>query len=307
MKKQRADQFFETAETRVVDREAAMHFSHEWHLPKWITPSLADYEPLPEYLAEDRCRNKNPYVKWATTELSHAANSIITLLALKAQKTDAEAAQILARLAKRATEFLNEACVSKPELVRPLARRVRDWPVIKRKIGKLTNEEKQLFRSIQLSGDDFVENDAQAAKWQFDDAGRIAYSLIVFIRNARNCAADSMINRGSDGMVRRENIVLGLVQWHRRGARSRIRQVAKEKLKTDLSKDNCEEWWRFAEVEVLLRTYPNLLEVPELDSLVSKTNDKGDKQLYASTRKQKILRKIKSRFKSFARNSSFDM
>ena len=213
---------------------------------------------------------------------------------------------MLARLAKRATELLNEVCVAKPQLVRPLARRVRDWPVIKRKIGKLSDGEKLLFRSIQLSGDDFVENDAQAARWQFDAAGMIAYSLIVFIRNERNCAADSMINCGSGGTIRQENIILGLVPWHRRGARSQIRHLAKLKLQADLSKENWDEWWQFAEEFVLLRTYPNVLEIPELDSLAPRKNLKRNKPLCPSTREQKILQEIKSRFKSFARNSSYD-
>ena len=305
-RKKTIEDFFEAGEaTRVVvDRETVEVFSHEWHLPEWISPSLSNYEPLLEFLAKSRCHNKKPYSQWTADELDRAANPVITLLALKAVKGDSEAAQLLARLAKRATEFLNEVSGAKPELVRPLARRVRDWPVIKRKISKLSGEEKQLFRSIQLSGDDFVENDAQAAKWQLDEAGRIAYSLIVFIRNARNCAADSMINRGSGGTISRGKIILGLVPWYRRGARSRIQKLAKERLKADLSKDNWEEWWNFAKEHTLLRTYPNLLEIPELDSLVPKTNRKSEKQLYASTREQKILRKLKARFKSFARNYS---
>ena len=95
MKKQKsANDLFETGEaTRVVeDREAAMLFSHEWHLPLWTSPSLADYEPLPEFLAEARCPNKKPYSEWTADELNRAANTVIALLAIKANNGDTEAA-----------------------------------------------------------------------------------------------------------------------------------------------------------------------------------------------------------------------
>jgi hypothetical protein len=301
------DSIISGEETRVItDREVAVLFSHEWHIPLWDSPCLEDYKDLSKFLTRARHRNAKTYTKWATDELNRSADLIITLLAIKAKNGDAEAAQLLARLAKKTTEFLNEVCGAKPELVRPLARRVRDWPVIKRKVRNLSDDEKQLFRTIQLSADDFVENDAQAARWRFDDAGRIAYSLIVFIRNARNCAADSMINRGSGGTISRGKIILGLVPWYRRGARSRIRQMAKQKLKTDFNKESWVEWWKFAEEFVLLRTYPKVLEIPELDSLAPRMNKKRNKPLCPSTRKQKILSEIKSRFKSFARNFSYD-
>jgi hypothetical protein len=115
----------------------------------------------------------------------------VTLLALKAAKGDTDAAEKLALLARKATAFLTEVCESKPELLRPLARRARDWPVIKKKREELSGPERKLFKGIELGVGDFIENDPQTTKWQLDEAGKIAYSLIVFIRNARNRTADT--------------------------------------------------------------------------------------------------------------------
>ena len=239
-------------------------------------------------------------------ELHNVGNRAVTLLALNAAKGDTDAAEKLALVARQATAFLTEVCESKPELLRPLARRARDWPVIKKKREELSGPERKLFKGIELGVGDFIENDPQTTKWQLDEAGKIAYSLIVFIRNARTGSADSMIDRGSHGRIKPEKIKLGQVPDHRRGALSRIRKLASETLKQDIHNENAEAWWAFAKERVLLRNYPNLLAVPEFDALVPKTCAKTKKTLYPSTREQKILRKIKARFLSFARNSCFD-
>ena len=83
-------------------------------------------------------------------ELHNVGNRAVTLLALKAAKGDTDAAEKLALVARQATAFLTEGCESKPELLLPLARRARDWPVIKKKREELSGPEKKLFKGIEL-------------------------------------------------------------------------------------------------------------------------------------------------------------
>ena len=278
----------------------------EWRIQNWIPSGLKNYAQIPFFLTKKHSRPHEPNRTWKTGELHNVGDRAVTLLALKAAKGDADAAEKLALVARRATAFLTEVCESKPDLLRPLARRARDWPVIKKNREELSGPEKKLFKGIELGAGDFIENDAQTTKWQLDDAGKIAYSLIVFIRNARTGSADSMIDRVTHGRIKPEKIMLGLVPDHRRGALSQIRKLATKTLRKDIDKENAETWWAFAKEHVLLRNYPDLLQVPEFDALVPKTCIKTDKPLFPSTREQKILRKIKARFLSFARNSCFD-
>jgi len=275
---------------------------HEWRIPEFIAPALETDGKVPFYLTQEYCGNDKPNETWGPDALTSCARAAITLLAFKALKGDGLAAEELAILTTFSTEHLTKVCESKPQLIHPVARRSRKWPVIKEKRAALSNTEKDLFEKIKLAEDDVIENNAQASKWQFDEAGKIAYSLIVFLRNARNCTADSMINWGPPREMKQWNVVRGLVADHRRGALSKISDLARATLAYDICKSNAEEWWDFAQEHVLLRNYPQILEIEELDKLAPDKNEETGEPLYKSTREQKILRKIKSRFVSFAQN-----
>jgi len=219
-----------------------------------------------------------PNDTWETDRLHDWADHAISLIAQKAINGNADAAQKLAIFARKATMFLSDICDADPDLVRPLARIGREWPVIKEKRSKLSEDEVKLFKAIQLGADDFIENDAQTAKWQFDAAAKIAYSLIIYIREARGSSADSYYGQHGE---------------------------AAKNLKSDFNKESAQAWWNLAE-NILLSSYPKLHMIDELNGLVPTENKTSGKKLCPSTRHQKILRKLKSRFLSFARNTCFD-
>jgi hypothetical protein len=155
--------------------------------------------------------------------------TIIGVLAARSVKRDAESAQRLALLAREATQMLTAICEAKPELVQPLAQRGREWPVIKEKGSALSANEQRLFDGIQLGQADFMELGGKSAKWIWDDAAKIAYSLLVYIRNARNSTADSMINLGTFGKIERRNI--WRVPAHRHDAFGEYSEAAPKKHK----------------------------------------------------------------------------
>lgn len=227
--------------------------------------------------SKEWCGANRPNDTWKPVDIWIEGDAILSLLAQKAKDGNADAAQELARLASTATVLLSQVCKAKPELLRPLARMKRQWPVIKKKNAELSDEEKDLFNAIQLGADDFIELDAQTAKWRFDDAGIIAYSLLDYIRRARGDKA-TIFNYGPIG------------------------NLAGKKLPREFDEESAPDWWDFAK-GILLATYPEPHAIEELKNLVPVDSPKRKSP---GRLDQAIFRKLKSRFLAFARNSSFD-
>ncbi len=182
----------------------------------------------------------------------------------------------LARIAWTATVKLTEICQAKPELVREVARANRAWPVMKKKNAKLSDDEKELFAKIQLGADDFIELDPQTARWKLDDSGIIAYELLRYVRNSRASSTDSFFNYGEFG------------------------RFAKKELPADFCDDSAPDWWKVAK-EVLLFSYPKPHAVDELKNLTPAIS--SGRQKSPGRLDEDILRKLKSRFMAFARNT----
>ncbi len=240
--------------------------------------------------SKEFCGEHRPNDTWKSFELYTAGTSIIGILTQRARDGDADAALELARLAGEATEHLTKICKAKPELVLSLSRLRRAWPVIKHKKAKLSDDEKDLFAAIQLGADDFIELDAQTAKWKWDDAGKIAYGLLNYIRVSRGSPPHGFDN----------------------GAMSKF---VKEKLPRDFDDDdeNKTAWWKVAK-EIFLFSYPEPHAVQELSQLVPMAiRRKKDGRTITNPKrrspgvlKQEILSILQSRFLAFAPNKSFE-
>jgi hypothetical protein len=270
--------------------------NHSWHPLEWNPPG-SEYDK-PEIVvrrtdfavlirshawkheekfnwSNEFCGENRPNDTWKSVDLYVTGTSIIGILTQRAREGNAAAAMELARLASESTVYLNRILKTKPELVRELARVRRAWPVIKQKKVKLSEDEKDLFAAIQLGADDFIELDAQSAKWRFDDAGIIAYGLLTYIRAARASSANSTFYYGDFG------------------------KLAKGKLVKDFDDESAPDWWSFAK-DILLFSYPEPHAIEELKSLVPPNSPKRKSP---GRFKQAILRVLKSRFLSFARNT----
>lgn len=223
--------------------------------------------------SKEFCGENRPNETWKPFDLWMWGDSTIGILAQKATDGNAAAAQELARLAIEATGRLNRILIKKPELLKGLAGHFRAWPVIKHKKARLSEDEKQLFSMIGLGADDFIENDPQAAKWRLDDAGLIAYYLLVYILRARGDIACSL-NFGG------------------------FRDHAQKYLTKKFCADSASDWWNFAKA-VLLYSYPEPHTIDELNQLVSKNSVKRKSP---GRLKQAILDKLQARFLSFAQN-----
>jgi hypothetical protein len=237
------------------------------------TWSAAKEEPRINFSKEFYGENR-PNETWKLFDLWLYAHHAIQILAQKAKDGSADAALKLAALAGEATELLTQVSKAKPELVQRLARIRRVWPVIKKKNAALSPDEKHLFTAIQLGEDDFIELDAQSAKWRMDDAGIIAYGLLTYVLDAR---ADSHLAiYGEVGML------------------------AKKRLVKDFNDASAPDWWEFAK-DVLLASYPDPTAIEELNQLVKAEGNRKPKSRF----KQAILDVLKSRFLSFAPNRSY--
>lgn len=238
--------------------------------------------------SKEFCGEHRPNDTWKPFDLWMWGAATIGILAQKAKDGDGDAALELARLAGEATEHLTKICKAEPELVLPLSRLRRAWPVIKHKKMKLSDDEKDLFAAIQLGVDDFVELDAQTAKWKWDDAGKIAYSLLNYVRISRGSPPHGFDN----------------------GA---ISKFVKEKLPRDFNDENANHWWKVAR-EILLWSYPEPAEIEELSQLVPlNIRRKKDGRMIDNPKrkspgvmKQEILSILESRFLAFAPNKSFE-
>ena len=286
--------------------------NHSWHPLEWNPPGSkydtpeivvrrTDYGVLvrnstweqaknPRFdYSKKFCGENRPNETWKPFDLYLWSHSTIGILAQKASNGDGDAALELARLAGEATEHLTKICRAKPELFFPLSRLRRAWPVIKHRKAKLSDDEKALFAAIQLGADDFIELDAQTAKWKWDDAGKIAYGLLNYIRVSRGSPPHGFDN----------------------GAMSKF---VKEKLPRDFDDDdkNAKAWWSVAK-EILLFSYPEPHAVQELSQLVPMTIRQKDRRTIANPKrrspgvlKQEILSILESRFLAFAPNKSFE-
>lgn len=217
------------------------------------------------------CGENRPNETWDSMDLYIWGDSAIEILGQKAKDGNAAAAQELWRLAVHATGLLTQVCKTKPEFLRPVARMNRQWPVFKRKDAKLTADEKSLFNAIQLGRDDFVELRTGKAKWKFDDAGKIAYSLLYYIRKAREDVGSLTYGR--------------------------IGELIREKLPYDFDDEGVDEWWEVAKA-ILLSVYPKPHAVDELKNLTPATE--AGRKKSPGVIDQDIFRALKNRLKAFA-------
>jgi hypothetical protein len=221
--------------------------------------------------SKEFCGENHPNETWKARDLGIYSNAAIGILAQRADDGDANAALELALLAIVATKRLTKICKNNPELLHPLSRFERGWPIVKMKREKLSESEKELFDRLKLGVDDFVENDT-SAKWRLDDAGIIAHSLLSYIRVSRGSLPHGFDNGKITKYI-----------------------VKKLPYEFDDDEENRAAWWEVAE-EILLYSYPNPCAIPELNNLVTTAS----KRKSPGRLKQAILRKLKSRFMAFA-------
>jgi hypothetical protein len=155
----------------------------KWQFIHWKLPAIG----MPFWWRRNRTRRFTSAIAlddvnrlnrtWKVDVLVGMGQSTILSLPQKATDDDADAVQTLATLARMATIYLTEIGKAKPELLRPLAQGVREWPVVKQKNTQLSESENDLFQKIQLGKSDFV-NFNKRPQWSLDAAGKIAYSLL---------------------------------------------------------------------------------------------------------------------------------
>jgi hypothetical protein len=209
-------------------------------------------------------------------EIFWAADYLAQLLAHKAKSDDAYAAQKLADLALSATAALTNIARDKAELLRPYARESDAWPVIKSKREKLSDDEKDLFAGIQLGEDAIIELDPPTARWKWDDAGQISYSLLRRIELARAGSRHPPLDFGEIG--------------------KRAKRLPEFCDRTWLA------WWEEAR-RIFLASYPEPQNVEVLNRLVTAaTKRKSPGRIKAA-----ILDMLRCRFLSFARDTSYQI
>jgi len=244
-----------------------------WHLPAVGMPFWWKRETPKRFTSSKKNRGEDrPNKAWMADDLAEMGRSTILSLAKKARDGDANAAQLLASLARMATIYLTNVCKTNPKLVRPLARCVREWPVVKKKNTPQSDDEFFLFGAIQLGEPDFIHFKSRT-QWSLDAAGKIAYSLLWYIQNARDSSvADSKRLYGKFG-------------------------AAAKRLKGDFSDDKKDDWWNLAK-EIFLSSYPDPGAIKELNQLVVAKSNRKQSRLQPA-----ILDILKRRFKAFGRKT----
>jgi hypothetical protein len=212
-------------------------------------------------------------------ERSHdSALCEIAKLSLRAYQGNAEAAEMLARVALYATATLNRIAKEKPETFTDFATLQHAWPVIKTRREALSANEKTLFSQIKLGGAALLELDAATAKWKMDDAGKMAYRLLNHMHEHRRL----------------------LKRPHEPGDKFRLSawSAAVRRL-PDFSDESAPDWWKLARAFILEKC-PATQNVPELNALVTLPSERksGGRIRHA------ILRDLKRRFLSLARNTA---
>lgn len=221
------------------------------------------------------CGENRPNETWKTFDLWTWGDSTIGILDQMARDGNTNAAQELARLAMKATVQLAKICEATPELVRPLSRHFRAWPVIKKVNAELSSKESALFAGIQLGADDYINLDKRA-QWRFDDAGSVAHSLLNYIRYSRGKPKFGKLPHGLSN-----------------GSMSKL---VKKRLPQDFDDQSADDWWEVAE-EILLFSYPDPTVVQELNQLVKAESNRKPRSRFHEA----ILDVIKRRFLSFAK------
>jgi hypothetical protein len=261
--------------------------NHNWLPADWIKPDspriirtmsdgiLVRDRPWGERRRGDPGWRLGKKAESSSNDIYCDASAMVELLFQRSENGSAEAAMELARIASEATERLTEVGMAHPELLRPLASVRHGWPVIKIKRERLSRGEENLFTKIGLGIEALIELDPTTSKWKWDDATRIAFSLIRHIDRIRKKPHSPDWDYGKLG-----------------DAIKRLRPFTDATLL---------DWWDAARA-ILLASYPEPQQVAELSALVtSPSKRKSPGRIRAA-----ILELLKDRVRSFARNPCFD-
>ncbi len=183
------------------------------------------------------------------------------------------AAEQLARVLTEACAKLNELARKRPKIFHPFTRKhFWKWPVMKSTYQEFGDDETALLAGLQLGKDLPLRLDpkAQWGRHIEDDAGRYAWALLWYVWGARS-----------------ENNVWGFNY----GCFGKLANAL-----PPLDKTTATRWWAVAKA-ALLHTYPKLLDVPELASLVEGRKERR----FPSRLEGAILDKLRTRFLSLAR------
>jgi hypothetical protein len=217
-------------------------------------------------------RSRVPDKDSPSRDICAEAEYWMTVIQSRALSGDKQAAEELEFLASWAIGTLEDIAEDNPSLLRPYARQQIGWPVSKTMRDRLTETEKELFQRIELGADALIEMDAATAKWKGDPPAGLAIILLYYLERARS-------SKGLD---------FGAI----------CKKMKKMPRFTDESKL---AWWEVA-WSVLLETYPNPHEIPELVKLIRHPV----KPRPTPGRIKEELRKVlKARFISLAPNKYF--
>jgi hypothetical protein len=206
-------------------------------------------------------------IKPGPNRIAIEAEHLIDALLILANKDDQAAASSLVELLQRSVSRLTELVKNKPELLRRPARKSLKWPVMKSRHPLLSDNHEAILAELNLGYDLPFYFDNQS-KWQFDEFGKIAASLLLRVWRARK------ENRGlfDYGLVGRYADAL---PEFRRGP-------------------DADKWWKLARA-VLLTSYPKPEEISEFSDLVTL------RRRTRSRVREKILERIRQRFINFAK------
>jgi len=203
--------------------------------------------------------------KSGVTPIAWKAENLINVLFQLVEDKNQEAASAVAELLQKGVGQLSQVAKNNPELLRPVAQKSWNWPVMKSTHPLLSDDD---FLGNLTLGRDAPFYFDNRSKWRFDDFTRIAFSLLIWVWKARK------ENRGRFVYYEIGELADELPQF-RKGR-------------------NADQWWRLAKT-IFLFSYPKPEAIPELESLIEL------KKRTPSRVRYKILERIKQHFLNFAK------
>jgi hypothetical protein len=206
-------------------------------------------------------------IKTVPQRIASQTQELINSLFILADQGHPVAASSLVELLRGSVSRLTELAKNKPELLRRVARKSWKWPVMKSRHPLLSDDHEAIFSTLNL-GYDLPFYFDNKSKWRFDEWGKIAAYLLLYVWGARK------ENRGSVG-YRHVGKSADTLPEFRRGP-------------------NADKWWELAQ-DVLLTSYPKPEEISEFSGLVTL------RRRTPSRVREKILERIRQRFINFAK------
>ena len=203
-----------------------------------------------------------------TVAVKIGAGLNLDTLFYRAERGDEMAAYRLAELLRNACSRLSDLSKSRPKLFHKVATRSWRWPAMMSLHPLLCDDYKTVFKTLKLGADVPLELHS-SARWVWDDAADMAFALLSYLWTARSENRHKLFDYGAFGK-----------------AMDRLPKF---------TSDSASQWWYVAK-EVLLFSYPEPQEVPELAALVKAPS----KRRSPGRIKQAILALLKARFIGFA-------